>query len=103
MEMWYVLNLSLFMKLADAMVSIIAHELVEIVSDPDLNAWYDGYGLENADKCAVRNCYTYSSFQWTFGTKTYSNGYYYNTQMGNYKFLIQQNWNPNTQKCASSA
>ena len=39
------------------MASIIAHELEEAVTDPDLNAWYDTRGYENADKCA-----------WTFGT-----------------------------------
>lgn len=40
----------------DAMISIIAHELEEATTDPDLNAWYDSSGAENADKCA-----------WTFG------------------------------------
>ena len=39
------------------MVSVIAHELEEAATDPDLNAWYDNRGYENADKCA-----------WTFGT-----------------------------------
>jgi hypothetical protein len=38
------------------MASIIAHESEEAISDPDLNAWYDSRGEENADKCA-----------WTFG------------------------------------
>ena len=53
----------------DGMVSVIAHELEEATSDPDLNAWYDSGGAENADKCA-----------WTFGQKinTASNGAYYN-------------------------
>jgi len=41
---------------ADGMASIIAHELEEATTDPDLNAWYDSRGEENADKCA-----------WTFG------------------------------------
>jgi phosphate-induced protein 1 len=36
----------------DAMASIVAHELEEAVTDPDLNAWYDSAGNENADKCA---------------------------------------------------
>ncbi len=53
---------------ADGMASIIAHELEEAVTDPDLNAWYDNRGYENADKCA-----------WTFGTTyTASNGALYN-------------------------
>jgi len=67
---------------ADAMVSIVAHELEEAVTDPDLNAWYDRRGAENADKCA-----------WTFGTQsTASNGSKYNVTLGGSKFLIQQNW-----------
>ena len=37
----------------DAMLSVYAHELVEAVSDPLLNAWFDNTGYENADKCAV--------------------------------------------------
>ena len=37
----------------DAMLSVYAHELVEAVTDPQLNAWYDNTGYENADKCAV--------------------------------------------------
>src|SRR5207244_3253285 len=41
----------------DAMVSVIAHELEEAVTDPLINAWYDYRGQENADKCA-----------WNFGT-----------------------------------
>jgi len=67
---------------ADGMASIIAHELEEATTDPDLNAWYDGSGAENADKCA-----------WTFGTtSTASNGAKYNVTLGSSKYLIQQNW-----------
>lgn len=67
---------------ADGMASVIAHELEEAVTDPDLNAWYDKRGYENADKCA-----------WTFGTTAKaSNGSSYNMTLGSLKFLIQQNW-----------
>jgi hypothetical protein len=67
---------------ADGMASIISHELEEAVTDPDLNAWFDRRGQENADKCA-----------WTFGT-TYSssNGAVANMTLGTRDFLIQQNW-----------
>lgn len=67
---------------ADAMASIIAHETEEAVTDPDLNAWYDTRGYENADKCA-----------WKFGTvyKT-ANGAYANMNLGGLNYLIQQNW-----------
>ena len=33
---------------ADAMASVLAHELAEAVSDPELNAWTDSNGEENA-------------------------------------------------------
>src|SRR5205085_6001892 len=33
---------------ADAMASVVAHELEETATDPDLNAWYDRRGYENA-------------------------------------------------------
>jgi hypothetical protein len=66
---------------ADGMASIIAHELEEAVTDPDLNAWYDNRGMENADKCA-----------WTFGT-TYNNGTgVANVNLGGRDYLIQRNW-----------
>ena len=67
---------------ADAMVSVIAHELEETATDPDLNAWYDSSGAENADKCA-----------WTFGaTYTVSNGSLANMNLGARDYLVQQNW-----------
>ena len=64
------------------MASIIAHELEEAITDPDLNAWFDRRGLENADKCA-----------WTFGgTTTLPSGAKYNMTLGSNNYLIQQNW-----------
>ncbi|HEX6838016.1 MAG TPA: hypothetical protein VF334_15670 [Polyangia bacterium] len=78
---------------ADGMASIIAHESEEAISDPDLNAWYDRRGNENADKCA-----------WTFGTEsTASNGSKYNVTLGGASYLIQQNWvNASGGYCAMS-
>jgi hypothetical protein len=78
---------------ADGMASVVAHELEEATTDPDLNAWYDSRGEENADKCA-----------WTFGTEsTASNGSKYNVVWGGMEYLIQQNWvNANGGKCAMS-
>lgn len=78
---------------ADAMVSIVAHELEETATDPALNAWYDRRGYENADKCA-----------WTFGTEyTVSNGSKANMNLGGNDYLIQRNWvNANSGFCALS-
>lgn len=75
---------------ADAMASVIAHEIEETVSDPDLNAWGDSQG-ENADKCA-----------WKFGTTyTTANGATANMKLGTRDYLIQQNWvNASPGRCA---
>src|SRR5260370_26949611 len=67
---------------ATAMASIIAPELERATTDPDLNAWYDKRGYENADKCA-----------WTFGaTYITTNGAHANMNLGGLNYLIQQNW-----------
>ncbi|MDB6163894.1 MAG: hypothetical protein JWL98_1326 [Xanthomonadaceae bacterium] len=67
---------------ADGMASIISHELEEAVTDPQLNAWYDRRGQENADKCA-----------WTFGTEyNAAGGGKANVKLGGLDFLIQRNW-----------
>jgi len=77
---------------ADAIVNVIAHESAESVSDPNLNAWYDANGEENADKCA-----------WNFGNYTFlPNGAKYNIVVNGMKYLIQQNWNLSSQSCAMS-
>ena len=66
----------------DGMLSVIAHELEEATTDPDLNAWYFATGNENADQCA-----------WTFGTEyTVANGSKANMNMNGTDYLIQQNW-----------
>jgi Phosphate-induced protein 1 conserved region len=78
----------------DGMVSVLAHELEEANTDPNLNAWYDAHGAEDADKCA-----------WTFGSNLQrsSNGAYYNMtltgQSGNSRdFLVQRELDMNN-KC----
>ena len=35
-----------------AIGNVSAHELAEMLTDPQLNAWYDAAGYENGDKCA---------------------------------------------------
>jgi hypothetical protein len=76
------------------MVSVVAHELEEATTDPDLNAWYDSAGAENADKCA-----------WTFGqNQSLSGRAYYNMTLpkpggGTRNFLIQRNLSAADNKC----
>jgi len=65
----------------DGAISVLSHELEEAATDPDLNAWYDSSGAENADKCA-----------WTFGhSSQLANGSWYNQSFGGRNFLIQRN------------
>jgi len=81
---------------ADAMASVIAHEIVETVTDPLGNTWYDGAGWENGDKCA-----------WDFGTTAdvtiLSSGAKQNTVFGGRGYLIQQNLEANTSTCLLQA
>jgi hypothetical protein len=55
-----------------ALANVSGHELSEMVTDPQLNAWYDQKGAENSDKCA-----------WTF------NG---TVAIGGQSWKIQGNW-----------
>jgi hypothetical protein len=74
---------------ADAMVSVIAHELIETVTDPTGTAWWDSkrrsstYGEEDADMCA-----------WNFGllSSTPSGAKYNYTSSTGSKYLLQQEW-----------
>ena len=72
---------------ADAMLSVLMHELEEAATDPQLNAWYSANGNENADKCA-----------WTWGATTVNptNGSYSNISLGGKNYLIQQNFKLNS-------
>ncbi len=77
---------------ADAEVDTFAHELEEAATDPDLNAWYDAQGAENADKCVTY----YNPIYVT------ANGGRANMKIGTKDFLTQGNWkNVGTpQQCA---
>jgi len=68
---------------ADAMASIMSHELSEAVTDPDLNAWFQtATGEENGDLC-----------NFNFGAVfNVGNGSVANQQLGGSDFLIQQMW-----------
>jgi hypothetical protein len=66
----------------DGAISVLTHELEEANTDPDINAWLDSRGYENADKCA-----------WTFGHFQYqtANGAWANMHLGSRDYLIQRN------------
>ncbi|KAL5036258.1 hypothetical protein BDV3_003306 [Batrachochytrium dendrobatidis] len=78
----------------DAMISVMAHEITEAVTDPFAKrAWNDTPGFENGDKCA----YKYGT------TQTDSNGASYNSGWNGHNFLIQMNWDPETQACTQGS
>jgi len=56
-----------------ALGNVTGHELSEMLTDPQLNAWYDRQGAENADKCA-----------WKFSGKTLT--------FGGQKWIVQGNF-----------
>jgi hypothetical protein len=60
----------------DALANVSGHELSEMLTDPQLNAWYDSQGAENSDKCA-----------WTFGSEP--------LKLGGDSWRIQGNWSNN--------
>ena len=77
---------------ADGMASVMAHELNETVTDPDLNAWFSGNTQgEVGDLC-----------NFNFGQVSNApNGSLFNVTLAGTRFLIQQNWlNLNGGGCA---
>jgi hypothetical protein len=77
----------------DGMANVISHELEEAISDPDLNAWFDSSGQENADKCnfnfgATSTCNA-NGLCTPAGTTAAAK---YNQTFGNNNYMLQQNW-----------
>ena len=67
---------------ADGMINVITHETEEAITDPDLNAWFDASGNEDADKCNFK-----------FGpVQTAPNGSKFNQTFGGHNWLIQMEW-----------
>jgi len=67
---------------ADAMASVMAHEIDEAITDPDLNAWYDMNGNEVGDKCA---------WKWGPVNGILGNGAW-NINAAGRNWLIQMDW-----------
>jgi Phosphate-induced protein 1 conserved region len=76
---------------ADAMASTLANLLNRVVTNPNGNAWFDRYGLENAVKCEGQFGETYLTV----------NGAPANLRLGQRDYLIQENWvNDRKGRCA---
>jgi phosphate-induced protein 1 len=67
---------------ADAMANTLAHVLSTTITNPNGNAWFDRYGLQNADKCDGQFGPTYLT----------ASGARANLKLGQRDYLIQENW-----------
>jgi len=78
---------------ADGMINIITHESEEAITDPDLNAWFDSSGQEDADKCnfnfGTTSTCTASSVCSASGKAAAAK---FNQTFGGNSYLMQQEW-----------
>ncbi|WCJ28492.1 EXORDIUM like 1 [Euphorbia peplus] len=87
----------------DGMVSVIAHELAEVASNPLVNAWYAGDDptspTEIADLClGVYGTGAGGGYVGNVNKDNWGNGYNLNGVKGR-KFLVQWVWNPVKRRC----
>ncbi|HLJ30610.1 MAG TPA: hypothetical protein VKY85_28150 [Candidatus Angelobacter sp.] len=78
---------------ADGTINVLTHETEEAITDPDLNAWFDSSGNEDADKCnfnfgATTTCTT-SNGCTSAGA---SAGAKFNQTFGGRNYMMQQEW-----------
>jgi hypothetical protein len=70
----------------DPEVGVLSHEMIETMTDPNINAWYDASGNEIGDKCA----YTYGSGGEGSLTGLSTNGLgYWNVTLNADEYLMQ--------------
>ncbi|KAK9267473.1 hypothetical protein L1049_009899 [Liquidambar formosana] len=88
---------------ADGMISVIAHELAEVTSNPLVNAWYAGDDptapTEIADLCVgVYGSGAGGGYVGKVYTDSWGKGYNVNGVRGR-RFLVQWVWNPLKRRC----
>lgn len=80
----------------DAMANIVLHELADMVSAPDLTAWYDDSGpdpVPNGGLCSANGIEVGDKCIWQWGaTKLDAKGARYNQTFGGRNYLLQQLW-----------
>jgi len=78
---------------ADGMINIITHESEEAITDPDLNAWFDASGEEDADKCnftfGTTSTCTATSVCSASGKAAAAK---FNQTFGGNSYLLQEEW-----------
>jgi hypothetical protein len=78
---------------ADGLINVLTHEQEEAITDPDLNAWFDSSGQENADKCN----FNFGPTQTCNATSVCSAaakaaGAQFNQTFGGNDWMFQQQW-----------
>jgi len=64
---------------ADSTLNIASHEIVEAITDPTIQAWYDAGGYEIADECSF-----------TFGASSGNPGTEYNQVINGHDYYLQE-------------
>ncbi len=83
----------------DSVVGVFSHELSETMTDPNLNAWFDGSGNEIGDKCA----YTYGGGGYgSLSGLNNNGGGYWNVPLAGDHYLLQQEFDNTIGNCVTS-
>jgi hypothetical protein len=77
----------------DGIANVLTHETEEAITDPDLNAWFDASGNEDADKCNFKFgpttvCTTANGCTSAGATA----GAKFNQTFGGHDWMIQMEW-----------
>ncbi|ORX45649.1 hypothetical protein DM01DRAFT_1169057 [Hesseltinella vesiculosa] len=83
----------------DAIITVLSHELQDILTDPRLNAWVvnnNGHSLELGDFCSGDNT---STDEWFGKYQNASNGASYNLQFNNAQYLVQTIYSKEKNAC----
>jgi Phosphate-induced protein 1 conserved region len=78
---------------ADGIANVLTHETEETITDPDLNAWFDSSGQEDADKCNFKFGPTTVCASGSLCTSAaISAGAKFNQSFGSHVWMIQMEW-----------
>ena len=84
----------------DPAVALLGREISQTMTDPELNAWYDGLGNEIGDKCSYE--YGAGGFGSTAGLHNNGLGYY-NVTLGSDVYLLDEEFDNHVQDCSPSS
>lgn len=78
---------------ADGIINTLTHETEEAITDPDLNAWFDSSGNEDADKCNFNfGAFSRCNANGLCSAAGTSASAAYNQTFGGNNYLMQQEW-----------